>query len=50
MENKKVIYSSLGVFTIIKLCPQYILPCLFISGLLISAYGILDMINQHSPR
>lgn len=56
MENKehggleKIIYSALGGFVILKLAPMYIPYVICYGGLMVSLYGILDVINKSSKR
>lgn len=49
-SSEKVIYSTLGGGIILAMCPQWIPACIFGGGLLISVYGILDIINKSDAR
>lgn len=52
MKNKetnnveKTVYSTVGGFVILTLAPSFIPYCLCFGGLLISLYGIVDVINK----
>lgn len=49
-NSEKVIYSALGGFVILKLAPFYIPYVICFGGLMISLYGILDVINKSDNR
>lgn len=53
MKNKedhsnfeKTVYSVLGGFIILSLAPTYIPYCLCFGGLMVSLYGIVDVVNK----
>lgn len=43
---EKTIYSVIGGFIILSMAPGYIPYCLCFGGLMVSAYGIIDIINK----
>lgn len=49
-SSEKVIYSALGGGIILSMAPQWMPICIFGGGLLISIYGILDVINKSDAR
>lgn len=49
-KTEKVIYTTLGGFIILKLAPIYIPYCMCFGGLMVSLYGILDVINKSDSR
>ena len=44
-NSEKSIYCGLGIYMILYFCPQFIPYAICISGLLVSTYGILNIIN-----
>ncbi|MGL4452943.1 MAG: hypothetical protein ACRCTZ_17430, partial [Sarcina sp.] len=42
----KMVWCGVGAYMVLYFCPQYILPSVFIGGLIVSVYGILDVINK----
>ncbi len=49
-NSEKSIYCGLGIYMILYFCPQFIPYAICISGLLVSTYGILKIINEHDSR
>lgn len=49
-DSEKMVYCGVGAYMILYFCPQYILPSICIGGIIISVYGILDIINKSDLR
>lgn len=49
-NSEKFTCSALGVGIILSIVPQWIPICVFGGGLVISIYGILDVINKSDAR
>lgn len=47
---EKTIYSAVGGFIILSLAPQWILPTVCFGGLMVSLYGIVDVVNNSDAR